>query len=502
MKIHHKQSYYQINEDSDSFSGPAEFHSASENQTSTFGSTSSEIFNTNPGFIVDDIDITNNDVLSGRGKGATTREGNQFYLRLIKQYKDEYQNQKFTKMKRKIAQRVLYIIKHQEPQGRFMKSEGGKHNSWIVQDDVFATMKITQALREKPKKTANMKDSTLKGVEGNRGERKKRKLIYPSYSINDHHGHDHYNSNGNDHYNSIAAHKGKNTNIDVALDERPLKKPSIYSQSKQKFSRRRSSSLSFSKLMNESLVSFESAPSHSDNHFYNENSSTIIDQVQGFLDKPLPDDSMEGIDDMLGTSIKSLSDTTKYHGSETIYNKELTLHSNTKSSTDLLGLIQDSFQDSSHSIDIESLFEKESNDLKGEMEILSSESLSKVEGSHSLQTNDYECLCASMQSLSTMETNILQRQAEDGIGKNRRRSMFKSMSSKSTRDILKDNPARTFHDNCYGTVVPIVGDSSETFTSTTIFCDDDFPVTMVNSMCDDTKDINLAFVSDDSIFNI
>ena len=121
------------------------------------------IVDDNPGHIVDDINVTSTDVLSERGKGASAREGNKFYLRLIRQYKDEYQNQPTTKLKRKVAQRVLDIIKYQEPQGRFMKSVGGKRKAWVVQDDTFAMTKITQALREKIKNPSPKQTSIIPG---------------------------------------------------------------------------------------------------------------------------------------------------------------------------------------------------------------------------------------------------------------------------------------------------------------------------------------------------
>ena len=114
----------------------------------------SETFSTDdPGHIVDDVDITSSDILSGKGKGPAAALGNKFFSKLIRQYKYEYQNQINNKLKRRIAQRVLDNIKNQEPPGRFVKSTGGKIKAWVVQDDSFAMSKISQALREKRIKT-------------------------------------------------------------------------------------------------------------------------------------------------------------------------------------------------------------------------------------------------------------------------------------------------------------------------------------------------------------
>ena len=149
--------------------------------------------NTDPGTIVDDINITSSDV-TGRGKGAQAREGNAFYSSLIRQYKTEYQNAVDPKLKRGIVQRVLDIIKNQEPKGRFMKRVEGQHQQvWIVQDDDFAWKKISQALQEKPRVsppqenipiiTASDNSESKEVVEGN-GISSQNRLDFPNWMEN------------------------------------------------------------------------------------------------------------------------------------------------------------------------------------------------------------------------------------------------------------------------------------------------------------------------------
>jgi hypothetical protein len=151
MNNHYEQNHYQINENQFSPNASAA-ESYSESFTSTETEEYSRTFNNDSGCIVYDTDITTSDVLCGRGKGVSARDGNKFYSRLIRQYKDEYQNDSNNKLKKKIAQRVLDIVKYQDPPGRFLKSTGGTDQPWDVMDDKFATKKIIQALREKPKK--------------------------------------------------------------------------------------------------------------------------------------------------------------------------------------------------------------------------------------------------------------------------------------------------------------------------------------------------------------
>mmetsp|Transcript_15840 Transcript_15840/g.23826 ORF Transcript_15840/g.23826 Transcript_15840/m.23826 type:complete len:335 (+) Transcript_15840:243-1247(+) len=111
-------------------------------------------FNHTPGDTINDSEVTDTDVLSGRGNGVAYREGNIFYSRLIKENQDEYQNHANTKRKKQIATGIIDIIKSQEPPGRFLKSKKHEAFVWVVQNDHFAMKKVTQALREKPKTKA------------------------------------------------------------------------------------------------------------------------------------------------------------------------------------------------------------------------------------------------------------------------------------------------------------------------------------------------------------
>ena len=100
---------------------------------------------------IHDTQLTDSDVLSGRGNGVAGHEGNKFYTRLIKENQPEYQSITNSKKKKQIALSIIDIIKNQDPPGRFLKSKRNEAYMWIVQDDVFAMKKVTQALREKPK---------------------------------------------------------------------------------------------------------------------------------------------------------------------------------------------------------------------------------------------------------------------------------------------------------------------------------------------------------------
>ncbi len=111
----------------------------------------SQQLNLTPGESVHDTEVTDSDVLSGRGNGVAYREGNKFYTRLIKENQEEYQNHANGKRKKQIASGIMDIIKSQDPPGRFLKSKKDEAFVWVVQNDHFAMKKVTQALREKPK---------------------------------------------------------------------------------------------------------------------------------------------------------------------------------------------------------------------------------------------------------------------------------------------------------------------------------------------------------------
>lgn len=110
-----------------------------------------------PGDIVYAHQVTKSDVLSGKGRGVAFTEGNQFFNWLVKAHQQEYQSEYGpSQSKKRITHQVLYSIKQQDPEGRFLKPHNdpsrSHENLWIVQDDKFAKKKISQALREKPKK--------------------------------------------------------------------------------------------------------------------------------------------------------------------------------------------------------------------------------------------------------------------------------------------------------------------------------------------------------------
>ena len=106
------------------------------------------------------------DVLSGRGNGVANHEGNQFYTKLVKDHKEEYQNNANCARKKEIAMSILKIITNQTPPGRFLKDKKGEAFAYTVQDEQFAMKKVAQALQEKPKKDKDKKpDKSSKGPE-------------------------------------------------------------------------------------------------------------------------------------------------------------------------------------------------------------------------------------------------------------------------------------------------------------------------------------------------
>jgi hypothetical protein len=102
-------------------------------------------------------DVTENDVLCGRGLGAAQHPGNQRYSRLVKEKMEAYQTVKgigTSKAKRKIAESVIQTIHDLDPPGRFliMKSSKREIFLWKVQHEQKTMNKVAQALREKPKR--------------------------------------------------------------------------------------------------------------------------------------------------------------------------------------------------------------------------------------------------------------------------------------------------------------------------------------------------------------
>ena len=98
-------------------------------------------------------DVTENDVLCGRGNDAAQHPGNQRYSRLVKEKMEVYQTVKgigTSKAKRKIAESVIQTIHDLDPPGRFLFKR--EIFLWKVQDEKNTMKKVAQALREKPKR--------------------------------------------------------------------------------------------------------------------------------------------------------------------------------------------------------------------------------------------------------------------------------------------------------------------------------------------------------------
>ncbi|KAL3926020.1 MAG: hypothetical protein SGILL_000019 [Bacillariaceae sp.] len=92
-------------------------------------------------------EITDCDVLMGRGGRSNHHPGNHFYLALIAQIKPKYEECKQKSEKTRVAQSVVDFIHHKR-KGRFVEldSETGR---WYVADNRTARTKAGQALRDK-----------------------------------------------------------------------------------------------------------------------------------------------------------------------------------------------------------------------------------------------------------------------------------------------------------------------------------------------------------------
>ena len=87
-----------------------------------------------------------NDVLSGKGKGAQNHKCNKIYRTVIAKWKPEYVNAKTTKDKGIIASKV----RNELSPAKFLIREGGD-DLWYLMDEVAIISKIKQALGEKVK---------------------------------------------------------------------------------------------------------------------------------------------------------------------------------------------------------------------------------------------------------------------------------------------------------------------------------------------------------------
>jgi len=93
------------------------------------------------------IQITQNDVLYGRGAGINCHIGNQRFRQLVKYHQKSYLEAPKL-LKGDIARSIVQSIRNATPPGRFL-SQDGSSGKWIEVDDTKACEKTSQALREK-----------------------------------------------------------------------------------------------------------------------------------------------------------------------------------------------------------------------------------------------------------------------------------------------------------------------------------------------------------------
>jgi hypothetical protein len=134
---------------------------------------------------VKESDLTDSDVVGGKGNGAANRPGNIFYTRLFKAQQSEYQSkspENTAKNKKRIAQNIINTIKQQDPPGRFLK-ESKAAFVWTVMNEKKIMEKVMQALREKPKdKKATSSFCETRQLDDNRNStyNKKRSINHDS----------------------------------------------------------------------------------------------------------------------------------------------------------------------------------------------------------------------------------------------------------------------------------------------------------------------------------
>jgi hypothetical protein len=125
--------------------------------------------------IVKRSEARDRDILCCRGNGVLSHPGNIFYLQLIKQYQQIYQRSDqplSAKEKRIIVTHIVDVIEASDPPGRFLRLVGKQSSVsnidgtggvdpaqaeelfHVIQDRDSRMKKVSQALREKPKKTA------------------------------------------------------------------------------------------------------------------------------------------------------------------------------------------------------------------------------------------------------------------------------------------------------------------------------------------------------------
>lgn len=131
-------------------------------------------------------EVRNTDVICTRGNGVLTHKGNVFYHELIKNYQKIYQRNYprslSPKEKKEIVGNVIKTIATLNPPGRFLKisyekgggkSLGRRDSSGLVevfhaiQDAEAISKKVSQALREKPKRKKRSISTVVKDLKSN-----------------------------------------------------------------------------------------------------------------------------------------------------------------------------------------------------------------------------------------------------------------------------------------------------------------------------------------------
>jgi hypothetical protein len=91
------------------------------------------------------------DVLSGRGGGINSHEGNQRFREWVRVRKDDYNLAPSKNDKARVAREVIALVEEQNPSGRFLQKDPsaiGSSSWWVELDDERVMAKTSQALRE------------------------------------------------------------------------------------------------------------------------------------------------------------------------------------------------------------------------------------------------------------------------------------------------------------------------------------------------------------------
>ncbi|GFH52884.1 hypothetical protein CTEN210_09360 [Chaetoceros tenuissimus] len=115
------------------------------------------------------IEPNDSDVLFGRGGMTNHHPGNKVYRALVEAHKPDY-NIAPTKMRPRVAKRIIFAMRNSQQNTRFLKRES-KTNAWYDVGDAVASSKCAQALREKSpeerkqsKKEKELKKAASTGV--------------------------------------------------------------------------------------------------------------------------------------------------------------------------------------------------------------------------------------------------------------------------------------------------------------------------------------------------